>query len=64
MKTGDRIAKACPLCGPTNRLVIRENQATGVQFLGCPNWPDCNYSEPIPEEIRMINAGATRLPGF
>nr|MBN1228835.1 topoisomerase DNA-binding C4 zinc finger domain-containing protein [Anaerolineae bacterium] len=64
MKPGDQVAKACPLCGPASRLVIRENRETGNQFLGCPHWPDCNYTEPIPEEIRMIAAGASKLPGF
>lgn len=31
----------CPGCG-SGRLVVRTNQSTGEQFLGCTNYPYCN----------------------
>jgi hypothetical protein len=36
---------ACPLCG--SRRVIRVNRATGDEFFGCSNYPDCMFSESI-----------------
>lgn len=41
--TGEEITRTnpkCPYC-QTGRLVIRENGATGEQFLGCSNFPGC-----------------------
>lgn len=60
----ETITKACPGCGPTVRLVIRINRQTGHEFLGCPRWPGCGYTEPLPESIRLRRAGARELPGF
>ena len=58
----------CPWCKNEGRgavkLVIRTNRQSGNQFLGCPNWRRCEYTQPIPESIRMEAIGASRLPGM
>lgn len=54
------IVKTCPECG--GRLVVRVNRATREPFLGCERYPGCEYSEPMPEVIRMRRAGAPMLP--
>jgi ssDNA-binding Zn-finger/Zn-ribbon topoisomerase 1 len=51
--------KVCPECG--GRLVVRTNKATGSQFLGCANYPECRRAEPIPEALRMRLAGQPTL---
>lgn len=57
-------ARRCPKCGPTTKLIIRTNRQNESQFLGCPNWPKCDHSAPIPQDMIMEEAGAQRLPGF
>jgi ssDNA-binding Zn-finger/Zn-ribbon topoisomerase 1 len=54
----------CPNCVPLRKLIVKTNQHTERQFLGCPNWPDCDYTTEIPESMRMKAAGAMALPGF
>lgn len=54
----------CPTCVPIRKLIVKENRHTGHQFLGCPNWPECEHTEPIPDDMIMIATGASRLPGF
>ncbi len=64
LQDGTETAKACPRCGAAHRLVIRTNtkaSANGSQFLGCPNYPTCRYTEPLPEDIRMELLGQRRL---
>lgn len=56
-------AKACPKC-PDTRLVVRTNKNTSHDFLGCGNWPECNYTEPLPLDMEMRRQGAPVLPGF
>jgi ssDNA-binding Zn-finger/Zn-ribbon topoisomerase 1 len=63
------VSKPCPKCKREGRgvvkLIVRTNRDNGRQFLGCPNWPDeCDYTEQIPEWVKMRAAGATALPGF
>lgn len=44
--TGEEITRTnpkCPYC-QTGRLVIRENGATGEQFLACSNFPGCKQT--------------------
>lgn len=63
--TGSVIEKNCPKCQfRVRRLVIRENRHTGHQFLGCQEWPDCDYTEEISESMKMEMLGAIKLPGF
>jgi len=67
-----KITKKCPECN--NDMVVRSNndvfahilfnRETGQEFLGCSQWPDCSHTEPLPESIRMIQLGASQLPGF
>ena len=57
------ISKTCPDCAP-DRLVVRVNGETGVDFLGCVNWPECRYTEPLPLDMQLRRAGVAPLPGF
>ena len=55
-------AKACPQCG--KELVIRANRNTGHKFLGCSMWPECSFTEPLPQDVLMKAIGAQQLPGM
>ena len=57
------VSKTCPKCAP-DRLVVRTNHQTSVDFLGCENWPDCKYTEPLPLDMELRRAGVATLPGF
>ena len=57
------VAKTCPKCAP-DRLVVRRNKQTGHDFLGCSNWPQCDYTEPLPLDMQLRRQGAAQLPGF
>jgi len=59
---GKTIKKACPECG--GDLVIRQSRTIQQHFLGCINYPRCQYTEPLPEDVKMRAMGAKRLPGF
>ena len=59
--SGKRTEITCPDCGPSAKLVVRENRANGTDFLGCPNYPTCRYTQPIPEEWKMRLAGQAGL---
>lgn len=58
------VERYCPVCSPPPKLIVKTNRKNGNQFLGCPNWPNCTHTEPIPESLRMKAAGAPTLPGF
>jgi len=45
-------------------MVIRRNRETQHEFFGCSQWPECKYTEHLPESIKMIRAGVPVLPGF
>jgi ssDNA-binding Zn-finger/Zn-ribbon topoisomerase 1 len=51
----------CPNCAQPPKLVVKTNRATGNQFLGCPNWPDCSHTRPIPEAWYMRASGQPDL---
>lgn len=51
----------CPQCTPPRKLTVKTNRATGHQFLGCPNYPECTYTRGIPEEWLMRAAGQAGL---
>ena len=58
-----KITRPCPECSGT--LVVRVNKANGSRFMGCTNWPiECRHTEPIPEYVKQVAAGAAVLPGF
>lgn len=66
--TAEHIDIHCPAClesghGP-QVLVVRTNRQNRSEFLGCPRFPACIYSEPLPAWVEMERAGATRLPGW
>ena len=52
---------SCPKCSHDTKLIVRTNKANGNQFLGCPNFPECNHSQPIPEYLYMKRAGQASL---
>jgi ssDNA-binding Zn-finger/Zn-ribbon topoisomerase 1 len=52
---------ACPHCVPPRRLIVKTNKINGGQFLGCPNYPTCDYTRPIPEEWVMRANGQPTL---
>lgn len=58
----EKIQKVCPECGWP--LVVRRNRHTDSEFLGCSQFPECRYTEGIPEWIRLVAQGAAQLPGF
>ena len=49
----------CPNCKGT--LIVKTNRETQAQFLGCPNYPTCDHTEPITEALRMKLLGAPTL---
>lgn len=56
----EQIRKGCKRCGAL--MLIKRNRATGEQFLGCSaHRPDdrlsCQYTEPLPEAIRLKRQG-------
>jgi ssDNA-binding Zn-finger/Zn-ribbon topoisomerase 1 len=51
----------CPECNDGTHLRIKTNNANGGQFLGCPNWPECVYTRPIPESWVMRAQGQEEL---
>lgn len=40
--------KKCPYGLCKGRLITRTNRNTGEKFLGCSNYPACDYTEPLP----------------
>lgn len=46
---------------PTVKLIVKENRQNGNQFLGCPEWPDCDHTEGIPETMKMRALGQPEL---
>jgi ssDNA-binding Zn-finger/Zn-ribbon topoisomerase 1 len=54
-------AVLCPECNPPRKLIVKTNQHNGSQFLGCPNYPDCHHTQPIPEEWVMRMEGQRDL---
>ena len=54
--------RPCPQCGAPR--VERTNRDSGVNFIGCSRWPDCQWTMPLPVDITMRRLGATPLPGF
>lgn len=51
----------CPQCNPPRKLIVKTNRHNDNQFLGCPNYPDCNYTRGIPEAWKMRAAGQAGL---
>lgn len=54
----------CPDQTCREPMVRRHNGKTGEEFYGCSRYPDCKETMPVPESIRLREAGAPELPGF
>jgi ssDNA-binding Zn-finger/Zn-ribbon topoisomerase 1 len=54
-----KIAITCPKCG--GMMVRRTNRSNGSEFLGCSRYPDCTYTQPLPEDIKLREAGQIGL---
>ena len=61
IRDGQYVEISCPECGVATQLMVRRNRTSDTQFLGCPNWPECDHTQPITEEMRMRAAGAPTL---
>jgi ssDNA-binding Zn-finger/Zn-ribbon topoisomerase 1 len=51
----------CPKCDQHTKLIVKTNRVNSNQFLGCPNWPDCSYTQEIPEAWIMRAQGQPTL---
>ena len=55
-------AKNCPQCNQP--LTVRTNRNTKKDFLGCTDWPHCQYTEPLPLDMILRRQGHPELPGL
>lgn len=51
----------CPNCEHGVKLIVRTNRQRGDQFLGCPNFPECTYTQEIPEAWYLEAMGQPKL---
>jgi ssDNA-binding Zn-finger/Zn-ribbon topoisomerase 1 len=61
MTDGQTVAVSCPNCGVATKMVVRTNDTTGKQFLGCPNYPQCKAALPLPTDLVLKEAGQMPL---
>ena len=61
IQPGDLVSVRCPNCSADTKLIVKRNRKSGELFLGCPNWPSCKHTLPIPEHIKMEEAGQPKL---
>ena len=61
LKPGKRLEISCPECGVGSSLVVRQNRETQEYFLGCSNYPQCEHSQNLPEEMRLRALGQRGL---
>ena len=68
MKTlpnGTSVKIYCETCQEEGRgavdMIVRTNKTNHTQFLGCPNWPKCTYTEEISMAIKMRLQGQPEL---
>ncbi|MCQ1534948.1 DNA topoisomerase I [Methanosarcina sp. KYL-1] len=47
----DKITGTCPECG--NELMVRRSKRGG-RFIGCNNYPNCNFSLPLPRSGQIV----------
>jgi len=51
-----KLIEYCPRCGETElagTLEYKVNRTTGHEFIGCSNWPFCEYTELLDDEESM-----------
>ena len=53
-------ARNCPRCGQP----MTPRREGDEEVLGCSAWPECQYTEPTPEDILMRRQNSQTLPGF
>lgn len=53
-----RLTGDCPLCRAP--IALRTNRQKSTQFLGCSNYPDCSFTEPI-NQAMLQDAGYNSL---
>ena len=64
LRDGMQASVFCPRCSPSVKLIVRTNRMNDSQFLACQNWPQCNHTQPVPQDLIMRLHGAIPLPGF
>jgi len=57
-----KVQRYCPKCGKI--MWLKKQKETGQLFVGCSQWPDCTYTEPLPEDQYLKAIRAPKLPGF
>jgi len=51
-REGPKVGDNCPSRGcKGGKIVLRKNKYTGVEFLGCDQYPKCKYNSSIEEDI-------------
>ena len=61
LRSGQIVALGCPQCGAAHKLIIRQNSKTKEFFLSCQNWPTCNFTQNVPDDLRLKLLGAKGL---
>jgi ssDNA-binding Zn-finger/Zn-ribbon topoisomerase 1 len=51
----------CPECQHGVHLIVKTNKINNNQFLGCPNWPECDFTRGIPHEWVLRAQGQPEL---
>lgn len=54
-------SKNCPRCGSPLDIKVDED---GKEYLGCSDYPECAYTEPLPIDAILRRQGSPGLPGF
>jgi ssDNA-binding Zn-finger/Zn-ribbon topoisomerase 1 len=57
METGEY----CPECKNSTKLILRQNSYTSEFFIACPNYPECKFTKPLSEELKMRLNGQETL---
>jgi ssDNA-binding Zn-finger/Zn-ribbon topoisomerase 1 len=61
LRSGTEVSIGCPKCGVATKLVVRMNKKKKTKFLGCPNWPECDWTQNVPDHIWMEASGQSSL---
>lgn len=49
----------CPKCG--RRLQIKRRRKDGRNFLGCTGYPECEHTQPLPQDVAMRALGQCEM---
>jgi len=49
----EKVGRMCPKCG--GELVYRHAKKSGIKFVGCSNYPKCDYAEFPKKEVKMLD---------